>query len=99
MTPQPGTPLDPLQVAPGPAPSVGKAILAWIGIFLTTGIGLYLLISPWRDDWVFNSIQDLTPSLEFLWLDPAFRGALSALGLANLIIAYLQILHRFSHRS
>jgi hypothetical protein len=62
-------------------------------------VGLYLAVAPWVDNWSFNYLQELHPTLEYLWEEPYFRGAISGLGLANLLIAAREILRAFSSAS
>lgn len=57
--------------------------------------GLYLAIVPWTDGWTLNFWQEYTPSLEWLWHEPSFRGAVSGLGVANLMIAFQESLRAF----
>lgn len=76
----------------------------WDMIFaiLTLEIGLFLLIYPWMDSWNLNHfpaqlrnyIHNYNPfgfSLEDLWDDPFFRGAVSGLGLVNLWICVREV--------
>jgi hypothetical protein len=54
-------------------------------------LGVFLLVFPWLDYWDNNSIAGLSPWLQELWLSPYFRGALSGLGLANLLISFGEV--------
>ena len=72
-----------------------KRLLRICFALFTLEIGLFLVIFPWTDRWEFNYFQDVLPSLRDLWDEPAFRGALTGLGLVNVYIACLQFLHSF----
>jgi hypothetical protein len=54
---------------------------------LALATGLTLAIAPWADNWNFNYLQSLDPTLEYLWDEALFRGALTALGILNIFIA------------
>jgi hypothetical protein len=54
-------------------------------------IGLFLVVFPWMDSWDLNYFEDFFPSLRDTWDDPAFRGAVTGLGLINIYIAVVQI--------
>jgi len=58
-------------------------------------IGAFLVIFPWTDSWNINYFQTLTPSIQGLWYQPSFRGALTGLGFVNIYIACLQVVHSF----
>ncbi|MBL8291377.1 MAG: hypothetical protein JNN08_06050, partial [Bryobacterales bacterium] len=71
-------------------------------------MGLFLLLFPWFGHWEVIYFAWIAPesadALEFaqrwrgLWLSPYFRGAVSGLGLVNIIIALGEVfrLRRFS---
>jgi hypothetical protein len=65
-------------------------------------IGAFLIVFPWLDSWSLNHLPSLFPSIrdqfEDLWLEPYLRGAISGLGLVNLYIAALQIVHAIRQR-
>ena len=56
-------------------------------------IGAFLAVFPWLDSWRLNHFPSMFPWILGLWEDPYFRGAVSGLGLVNLIIAAAQINH------
>ena len=80
------------------SPAAPRRWVAASVALVALAVGLFLAIAPWEDTWSFNYIQELNPSLENLWEDPAFRGAISGLGLANLLIAVLEAWRAFSRR-
>jgi hypothetical protein len=64
-------------------------ILRYLFALLTLEIGLFLVIFPWTDRWMFNYIQDTNGWLRDIWQDPYFRGAISGLGVVNIYLAFL----------
>ena len=56
-------------------------------------IGAFLAVFPWLDSWSMNHFPTMFPSLIDLWNDPYFRGAVSGVGLVNLVIAAAQANH------
>jgi hypothetical protein len=57
----------------------------------TFEIGLFLVVFPWVSTWDWNYLQDLFPSLEIIWDNPYFQGALTGLGLVNIYVACLEV--------
>jgi len=73
-------------------------ILSWhqklwrvIFIVFCFELGVFLLVFPWLDYWDNNSIAGLSPRLEDLWQSTYFRGALSGLGVVNLLISFGEV--------
>jgi hypothetical protein len=75
----------------------------WVILFAIFAfeIGTFLVVFPWMDSWTLNHLPTFFPGheVEFqdLWDDPYFRGALSCLGLLNVMIALreaLQLIRR-----
>ena len=73
-------------------------ILSWhqklwrvIFIVFCFELGIFLLVFPWLDYWDNNSIAGLSPRLEDLWQSTYFRGALSGLGVVNLLISFGEV--------
>lgn len=60
----------------------------------TFEVGVFLLVFPWLDGWELNFWLSYSPALENLWLQPAFKGALSGLGLINIFIAVRSVFQR-----
>lgn len=54
-------------------------------------VGLFLVLFPWMDAWNANSLQDLAPSIQGLWQEPYFRGAVTGLGVLNIYVALRQL--------
>jgi hypothetical protein len=61
-------------------------------------IGLFLLIFPWTEYWDSNYFSGLIPAFHEYWDNMYVRGALSGIGVANLYIAFSEMLRlrRFS---
>lgn len=91
-------PFPPQQVAEPPrrARSWQNRLLSICFIIFTLEIGLFLVIVPWMEEtWALNTIQELAPVLQTIWIDPYFRGAITGLGLVNIYIAFHEILRLF----
>jgi hypothetical protein len=65
-------------------------ILSVFYVLVALSTGLTLIVAPWQDQWSFNYLQEVSPSVETIWHDPSFRGAISGLGFANLLIALIE---------
>ena len=50
-------------------------------------IGVFLICFPWLDYWNNNALATLTPWIREIWISSYFRGALSGLGVLNLLIS------------
>ena len=61
--------------------SVGSSLL----------MGLVLLVSPWTNLWDTNQLLQLHPLLRAAVLSPYMRGAVSGLGLVNILLAALEL--------
>lgn len=70
----------------------------WVILFAIFAfeIGTFLVVFPWMDAWTLNHLPSFFPGheveLQDLWDDPYFRGALSCLGLLNVMIALREAL-------
>ena len=82
---------------PSDRPRVGwQRRLLRISIALFTfEVGIFLVIFPWTQSWDINYFQSVNPTLQSLWHNDSFRGAITGLGLVNLYIACLQTVHSF----
>ena len=56
-------------------------------------VGLFLLVFPWLDVWEQNSLLQYHPWLRLVILNNFFRGAISGLGLANLVLGAWEVAH------
>ncbi len=59
-------------------------------------IGIFLLVLPWLRLWEKNFLLSYYPYLRLIVLDNFFRGAVSGLGAANLILGVWELAH-FRH--
>lgn len=96
--PPPGPP-NPPEPAPAKPTWMEKAAAVVYCIFCLE-IGLFLLVYPWMPSWDDNYLVHLHPALTGLLTSVQFRGALSGLGILNLIAAVGEIigLRRYSSR-
>src|ERR1700742_1968954 len=62
-------------------------------ILLTLEVGGFLAIFPWIDAWHLNHFRAYFPYASELWDDPYFRGAVTGLGVTNLLVAFGQFVH------
>lgn len=53
--------------------------------------GLFLLLFPWMEIWRYNSFLYQYPQLRTIVLDNFFRGAVSGLGLCNILLGVLEV--------
>ena len=90
LTPDPAA--SPAQSQPAPPHHwrPNRLLRICFAIF-TFEIGLFLVVFPWVSTWDWNYFQDLSPSLESIWDNPYFQGALTGLGFVNIYVAALQV--------
>ena len=55
-------------------------------------MGVFLVVFPWMNAWEINRAAAYAWWLGDIWGSPAFRGALSGLGLVNIYISFVEIL-------
>jgi hypothetical protein len=53
-------------------------------------IGGFLVLFPWMEAWRLNHFPSFYPPLFEIWDDPYLRGAISGLGIVDVIIAISQ---------
>jgi hypothetical protein len=94
-----GSQAAPSQSAAADAPPSGGSRPARIWtmcfIILTFEIGGFLVLFPWREAWHLNHFPTLFPAFFDVWDSPFFRGAVSGLGVVNLLIAVTQSVYLF----
>jgi hypothetical protein len=56
-------------------------------------VGLVLIFFPWMQLWENNWILNLSPQLKVILLNNFFRGAVSGLGVANLVLGVWEVAH------
>jgi hypothetical protein len=54
-------------------------------------VGVFLILVPWTSYWERNYFLQVYPTLNSLVLEPAFRGAVSGLGVANIYLGLCEI--------
>jgi hypothetical protein len=54
-------------------------------------MGVVLVVSPWTSLWDTNQLLQLHPLLRLVALNPFLRGAVSGLGLVNLLLAAVEV--------
>jgi hypothetical protein len=96
LTPEPA----PIPEAPPEPPPRARTwqsrLLSICFVIFAFEVGLFLVVVPWMDEtWALNSIQELVPALENIWIDPYFRGAITGLGLVNIYIACREMFRLF----
>ena len=84
--------MTPGQISAPTEPPRRRRMLRYLFALFTLEIGLFLLVYPWTDRWLFNDLQDLYPWLNTAWDDPYFQGAVSGLGAVNIYLAILDLL-------
>lgn len=92
------TPDQPVEIAdlPQRKRTWQSRLLAICFVIFTFEIGMFLVIIPWMDEsWSLNTIQELAPMLQTIWIDPYFRGAITGLGLVNIYIACREVFRLF----
>jgi hypothetical protein len=78
----------------------GKAA-ALLYIFFLFEVGAFLLIFPWLEElWDHNYFAGFGPAWARLWASPYVRGAISGLGLINILFSFSELsrLRRFPKR-
>jgi hypothetical protein len=80
-----------------PRPKIGwqRRLLRISLALFTFEIGIFLALFPWTESWNLNWFQTLTPFLQNLWQQGAFKGAVTGLGFVNIYIACLMAVHAF----
>ncbi len=65
----------------------------WLILFAAVSfeLGLFLIIFPWMAIWPRNYFASLAPEWERFWMSPYFRGAVSGVGLLNVLIALSEV--------
>jgi hypothetical protein len=68
-------------------------VLFFVYVLYCLEVGVFLLLFPWLDVWEQNSLLEYYPTLKLLILNGFFRGAVSGLGLANLVLGAWEVAH------
>lgn len=56
-------------------------------------VGIFLIIYPWVRLWEQNSLLFHYPELRVIFLNDFFRGAVSGLGVSNLVLGAWEVAH------
>jgi hypothetical protein len=101
LTPDPTPFTEPVEPEQHPAPpqfrwyhKIGAVLFA---IFCFE-LGVFLLVFPWLEFWEQNFFATYNHTLQQIWMNPFFRGAVSGLGLVNIFVSFIEIirLRRFA---
>lgn len=70
-------------------------------VILSFEIGLFLVFFPWSEFWKPNWLGNWSPEWGLIWANPYLRGAVSGLGLVNIVYSIMETfrLRRFSGSS
>ncbi len=71
---------------------VNKALFV-IYVLYCLEVGIFLLVYPWMRLWDQNFLLQYSSFLRVVLLNDFFRGAVSGLGLANLILGAWEVAH------
>ena len=85
---------------PGGDPSTDQrrsgSLQRWLRAFLTAllyaVVGMMLAALPWLPDWDQNYFSGNSRQWYSIWMNPCFRGAISAAGVVNLCVSFLELL-------
>lgn len=71
---------------------------AVVFVVLCFELGVFLLVFPWLDWWKVNWFSGLSPEWGQIWDSAYFRGAVSGLGLVDIVISFGEVirLRRFA---
>ena len=70
-----------------------KRLFLAVFVLLALEVGLFLIIFPWSEAWEKNALLAWAPLLRALFLSSYFRGAVSGLGLWNVMLGFHEALH------
>jgi len=68
--------------------------LRWILLLIWIELGFVLILLPWSEIWEMNYFLFQYPALGFLLKNSFFRGAVSGLGVMNVLFALQGFRHR-----
>lgn len=72
---------------------MANKILFIIYVLYCFEVGIFLVVFPWMRLWDQNFLLDYSIYLRLLFLNNFFRGAVSGLGMANLLLGVWEIGH------
>jgi hypothetical protein len=97
-SPAPDSPAGSQSVPPGAPPvRASRRSRLWTICFIVLAfeLGGFLILFPWREAWHLNHFPTLFPGFFDIWDSPYFRGAVSGLGVVDLLIATSQSIYLF----
>ena len=92
--PSPGDGI-PADSSPLSAKPTAQSSRLWTVCFILLALeaGAFLSVFPWIDAWHINHFRSFSPFVTAFWDDPYFRGAVTGLGVTNLLVALGQSIH------
>ena len=69
---------------------------AFLSVLASLLVGLFLTVAPWTPWWEANYLLQLYPALRHLALSGFARGAITGLGLVNILLAFIEVRHHVS---
>jgi hypothetical protein len=66
-------------------------VTTFLSVISALVMGLVLVVSPWTTFWEVNHLLHIHPLVRAIMLNPYLRGAVSGLGLVNLVVAALEV--------
>ncbi len=66
-------------------------VLFWVYILFCFEVGLFLTVFPWMPLWDDNALLSYIPRVRPVVLSNYFRGAISGLGIVNLLLGALEV--------
>ena len=82
---------------PFPPESKTSKVLFVIYVLYCLEMGVFLMIYPWILSWEQNFLLYQVPFLKALFLNFFFRGAVSGLGIANIIIGAWEVAYSYQY--
>ena len=79
-----------------PQSKISKALFV-VYVLYCLEVGVFLLIYPWIISWEQNFLLYQFPFLKSLFLNLFFRGAVSGLGIANIILGAWEVAHSYQY--
>ena len=83
----------PAQVRASPAEIWARRMFLVTFVLLCTLLGVFLIVLPWRPEWVDNPLFSGFPWVRSLFANPFFRGICSGFGVLDLWIAVSETAH------
>jgi hypothetical protein len=70
---------------------IGHRVTLVFSIMSSLLVGVVLVLAPWTTLWEVNYLLQPHPGLRVLLLSPIARGAVSGLGLVNVLLAFHEV--------